>query len=125
MDAAEVTRIVNRAVKQAVETALAGVGRGMDASDVVHTIAQRDALAKQVSEFVGAFDASEKTAQQVAEYAVSKLEIPAKKGGEIDAVKAFMHGRTAPRNLPVAHAGDSADRGNKPSFLAAQLDARK
>jgi 8-oxo-dGTP pyrophosphatase MutT (NUDIX family) len=125
MDAAEVTRIVNRAVKQAVQTALAGVGRGMDANDVVHTIAQRDVLAKQVSEFVGTFDASEKTAQQVAEYAVTELNIPAKKGGEIDAVKAFMHGRIAPRNLPIAHAGDSSDRGNKPSFLAAQLDARK
>lgn len=122
MDAMEkrISAIVDRAVTKAV----AGMGRGMDAADVVHTIAQRDALARQVSEFVGTFDASEKTAQQIAEYAVEKLEIPAKKGGEIDAVTAFMHGRTPARKLPVAHAGDSADKGAKPSFLAAQLAER-
>lgn len=120
MDAKEIGRIVDAAVTKA----MAGFGRGMDAADVVHTIAQRDTLAKDVSNFVGAFDASEMTAQQVAEYAVTKLEIPCKKGGEIDAAKAFMHGRTPAHKLPVAHAGDSSDRTNKPSFLAAQLAER-
>lgn len=120
MDAKEIARIVDAAVK----TAMSGYVPAMDANDVVQTLAQRDTLAKQVSEFVGAFDASEMTAQQVAEYAVQKLEIPAKKGGEIDAVKAFVHGRTPLRNLPVAHAGDARDRGAKPSFLTAQLAER-
>ena len=120
MDAKEIARIVDAAVTKA----LAARGTGMDAAEVVHTIAQRDALARKVSEFTGAFDASEMTAQGVAEYAVQKLEIPARKGAEIDVVTAWLHGRTPARQLPVAHAGDAKDAGNKPSFLAAQVAER-
>lgn len=120
MDAKEVQRIVDAAVTKA----LSARGNGMDASEVVLTLAQRDAMARKVSEFTGSFDHSEMTAQAVAEYAVSKLEIPARKGTEIDAVNAWLHGRTPARHQRVAMVGDSSDAA-KPSFLAAQLAERK
>jgi len=118
MDAAEVGKMIQKAVAEAL------AGRGMDASEVVQTIASRDKLASDVSEFVGTFDHSEMTAQDVAVYAVDKLKIPAAKGSEIGAVKAWLHDRPSPRKLPTAFAGDAKDRSNKPSFVSAQVAER-
>lgn len=120
MDASEVGKIVERAVA----AALAKQGHGMDASEVVQTIASRDKLASLASEFVGAFDASEMTAQGVAEYVIAKKGIPAKKGGEIAAVEAWLHDRPAPRTLPSSFTGDAKDRAGKPSFMSAQIADR-
>jgi uncharacterized protein len=120
MDAAEVARIVQREVTRA----LAGRGTGMDAAEVVHTIATRDKLATQLSEFVGAFDASEMTAQAVAEHGVKELEVPHTKGQEVAALTAYLHGRTPPRKQVVSRAANAMDASDKPSFLAAQLKER-
>lgn len=122
MDAKEVAAVVDAAVKKA----MAGYGRGMDAKDVVNTIAKRDALHKQLSAHIGDFSsvAAAMDAQEVAAYGVEKLEIPARKGHEIEAVEAWLHGRTPAHKLPTAQVGDAAERGKKPSFLQAQLAER-
>lgn len=56
-------------------------------------IADRDSLAKQVTQHVGVFDASRMTADGVAKYAVDKLGIKCTKGHEAIALDAWMQGR--------------------------------
>lgn len=75
-------------------------------SALVSGIADRDALAGRVSEFVGTFDSARLTVQQVAEYGVKKLGIPCTKGSERTAMDAWLHGRTPERHKPVTHAQD-------------------
>jgi len=78
------------------------------AKGIMGEIAKRDALARQVSDYVGTFDASEMTAQDVAAYAVGKLNIPAQKGQEVTAVTAWLHGRT-PARVTQGAGFDSAE----------------
>lgn len=122
MDAAEVARIVDRAVAKAV----ANMGRGMDSKDVVKVVADRDALVKKVAPHIADFTnvAVAMDAQEVAEYAVKTLEIPSHKGHEVTALEAWLHNRTPAHKLPHAHAGDSSDTKRKPSFVAAQVAER-
>lgn len=122
MDAAEVAKIVDAAVKRAV----AGMGRGMDSKDVVKVVADRDALVKKVSPHIADFAnvAVAMDAQEVAEYAVKTLEIPSHKGHEVTALEAWLHNRTPAHKLPTAHAGDAADAKRKPSFIASQVAER-
>lgn len=72
---------------------------GMDAA-LVSSIADRDALAGKLSGFVGTFDHARMTVQQVAEYGVTKLGIPAQKGAERVALDAWLHDRTPPHKAP-------------------------
>lgn len=95
MDALE-ARILKK-----LEAKFAPIGKAMDAKDVLATIAQRDALYAGVSKLLGAFDAKEMTAQDVAAYAVKNLGIqgvPA--GSEIVAVNAYLAAK--PSAPPVA-----------------------
>lgn len=75
--------------------------KGMDMQEIVRDLAQRTKMAERVSGFVGTFDASEMTAQQVAEYGVKKLGIPCVKGAERVALDAYLHDRKPP------HAGQT------------------
>jgi len=122
MDAAEVKKLVDAAV----DRALSRQARGLDSKDVVRVIADREALVKQVGQHIADFGAVAVAmdAQEVAEYAVKKLEIPAAKGQEIVAVQAWLHGRVPAHKQPIAHVGDASDAKRKPSFLADQLKAR-
>lgn len=123
MDAKEVQKIVDAAVSKA----LAGAGRGLDSKDVVRVVADRAELVKAVGAHIADFEhiATAMDAQDIAEYAVEKLEIPvAVKGQEIGAFKAWAHGRQPAHKLPTAHAGDSKDGKTRPTFLAAQLAER-
>lgn len=122
MDAKEIARVVDAAIKKAV----AGLSAGMDSREVVRVLADRDSLVKQVGRHIADFEhvANAMDAQEVAEYAVSKLEIPADKGVEVVALKAWLHGRQPAHAGQVAHAGDAAERIKKPSFLSAQLAER-
>ena len=123
MDAAEVARVVDAAVKKAVQA----MGRGMDARDVVKVVADRDALVKKVTPYIADFArvAVAMDAQDVAEYAVKTLEIPTTKGQEVTALQAWLHNRNPAHKQPVAHTGDATDRAAKPSFVAKQLADRK
>lgn len=81
----------------------------MDAK-LVSGIADRDALATKLSEFVGTFDSARMTAAQVAEYGVKKLGIPCVKGTERIALDAWLHGRTPERHKPaIAQDGKAVD----------------
>ena len=59
----------------------------------ISMVADRDALAKQVTQHVGVFDHSRMTADGVAKYAVDKLGIKCAKGSEAIALDAWMQGR--------------------------------
>jgi 8-oxo-dGTP pyrophosphatase MutT (NUDIX family) len=122
MDAKEVQKIVDAAVAKALN------GHGMDESDVVKSIAARDKLAAQVSEFVGAFDHSEMTVQQVAEYAVKHeaIALPCRKGAEVDAIGAWLHNRRTPRAGRMTVATDAKDSATNPSsFVTKHIAAAK
>lgn len=77
---------------------------------LVSGIADRDALAGKLSEFVGTFDSARMTAEQVAEYGVKKLGIPCAKGTERIALDAWLYGRTPERHKPaIAQDGKGVD----------------
>lgn len=59
----------------------------------ISMVADRDALAKQVTQHVGVFDHSRMTTGEVAKYAVDKLSIKCAKGHEAIALDAWMQGR--------------------------------
>lgn len=80
-----------------------------DSSALLGQIADRDALYAKVSPFIGAFDHASMTADQLAAYAVKKLEVPAKTGAERIALDAWLHGRTPEQNKPAF----AADAGGK------------
>lgn len=78
-----------------------------DSGAVIANIAARDALYAKVSPFIGAFDHASMTADQLAAYAVKKLEVPCAAGAERVALDAWLHGRTPDSKKP-AFAADSA-----------------
>lgn len=59
----------------------------------ISMVADRDALASQVTQHVGVFDHSRMTADGVAKYAADKLGIKCAKGSEAIALDAWMQGR--------------------------------
>lgn len=78
-----------------------------DSGAFIGQIADRDALAGKVSQFVGTFDHARMTPVQVAEYGVKKLGIPCAKGSERIALDAWMHGRK-PEHQKIVFAADSS-----------------
>lgn len=100
------------AEKAAMDARIKHLERKLAAMDtaLVTGIADRDALAGKLSEFVGTFDSARMTASQVAEYGVKKLGIPCSKGTERIALDAWLHGRTPERHKPaVAQDGKAVD----------------
>ena len=73
----------------------------------ISMVADRDALAKQVTQHVGVFDHSRMTADGVAKYAVDKLGIKCAKGNESIALDAWMQ---AAKPLHETIARDSAPK---------------
>jgi len=57
-------------------------------------IAERDGLVKQVTPLIGTFDHATMTADQVAEYACTKLKLQAGKGESKAMIKGFLAGRS-------------------------------
>lgn len=98
--------------KAAMDARIKHLERKLAAMDtaLVTGIADRDALATKLSEFVGTFDSARMTASQVAEYGVKKLGIPCAKGTERIALDAWLHGRTPERHKPaIAQDGKGVD----------------
>lgn len=79
-----------------------------DSSVFIGQIADRDAMAAKLSQFVGTFDHAKMTPAQVAEYGVKKLGIPCVKGSEKVALDAWMHGRTPEHHKPTFAADSGA-----------------
>ncbi|UXL06469.1 DUF2213 domain-containing protein [Achromobacter xylosoxidans] len=64
-----------------------------DASAVVKQIAERDALVKRVTPFIGAFDSALlASADHVAKYAVKKLGLKAQDGAELAMLEGYLQG---------------------------------
>lgn len=82
----------------------------LDSGAILAQIADRDALASQVSQFVGTFDHSRMTLDGVAAYGVEKLGIKTAKGSERIALDAWLQGRK-PEHHQIQIAADSAKGG--------------
>ena len=76
----------------ALKAAQAGV-KSFDAKDIFAAAAIRDKMVREVSPFIGSFDASEMDAQGVAEYAAEKIGLKVKPDAAAIAVTAWLHGR--------------------------------
>lgn len=68
-------------------------GRGP--KDILAEVSRRDAIAKDVSHVIGTFDHATMTADEVATYALDKLELKAEKGQEHAVLAGFLAGRKA------------------------------
>ena len=75
-----------------VKRRLARLEKRSDFRAVQRQVAQRNALAKQLSGFVGVFDHSDMTVGDVARYGAKKLGLNAGKGQELAAVQGYMAG---------------------------------
>lgn len=98
--------------KAAMDARIKHLERKLAAMDtaLVTGIADRDALASKLSEFVGTFDSARMTVAQVAAYGVSKLGIPCTQGAERVALDAWLHGRTPERKKAgIAQDGKAVD----------------
>jgi hypothetical protein len=105
MDSAQIEKIVAKAVAKAL--AKPKESHAMDAKEILKEISQRDVLAGQLSNFIGVFDASEMTLNEVAQYGVKKLGIKSNPGNEAAVLQGFLHNRPLPSKQAVAHAMDS------------------
>lgn len=84
------------------------VATGMDSKTVMAEIAQRDALAKQLSAHVGTFDSAQMTLADVAAYGVQKLGIQCEPAQAVAALNGFLHNRST--ETPVYAVGDAAHK---------------
>ena len=89
---------------------------GMDEAEIlrkaVKMLSIRNDLASKVSAFVGTFDHSEMSVEDVAKYSVKKLGIACDSGEELPALKGYLHGRQAPAKKS-AFAMDSSEHKSK------------
>jgi len=95
MDAADVLADENQELKKQLDNLQATVDSieadGM--KTMLASISKRDALAKQLSDFVGVFDHSDMTLTDVAKYGVEKIGVKCEDGEEIAALSGFLHNR--------------------------------
>ncbi len=85
--------------------------------------AARDALARQVSQHVGTFDAAEMTLDEVARYGCDKLAIKAPAGQEQAMLAGFLMAKGDPSKRPVAKPSTAMDSANGGSFVSKWLAA--
>lgn len=79
---------------------------GMDAKSIMREISQRDALASRLSTYIGTFDHSGKTHDEVARYGIKKLGLRCRPGHEISMIEGYLS--AARVNTVAANAKDSA-----------------
>lgn len=77
----------------------------MDEKDIYVRIHKRDCLAKDISEFVGTFDSSQMTYEEVAKYGVKKLGLDCKSGHETSMLNGYF--KAAKKSKPVNFSQDS------------------
>ena len=92
MDAKEIKRLIVETVKSCMPKPQESA-QAMDAKELMVQISQRDILAKQLTPFIGAFDAAEMTLADVAKYGCEKLELKAQAGAELAMLSGFLHNR--------------------------------
>jgi len=104
----------DRAIIKQLQAQIAELSKppvALDSSKLMAEIADRDALAGQLSKFVGSFDHSRMTCDAVAQYGVEKLGLKTAKGTERIALNAWMHGRK-PDHETIHIASDSKKTGS-------------
>lgn len=107
-DAKEMKDAMDSAVKKvsALEKKVVAMEKtGLKA--LMSELTHRNALAQKISQHIGAFDHSEKTAEEVAKYGVEKLGLKCKAGQEITALDSFFHGVSAKDSGQAVFVGDS------------------
>ena len=83
----------------AADAAIAGLRREVETlksngvKALLGEIHRRDALAAKISQYVGAFDAADKTLDEVAQYGVKKLGLNVQRGHEMTALDAYFFNR--------------------------------
>ena len=92
MDAKEIKRLIVETVKACMPKPQKPA-QAMDAKELMVQISQRDTLAKQLTPFIGTFDAAEMTLADVAKYGCEKLELKAPAGTELAMLSGFLHNR--------------------------------
>ena len=92
MDAKEIKRLIVETVKACMPKPQEP-SQAMDAKELMVQISQRDILAKQLTPFIGTFDAAEMTLADVAKYGCEKLELKPQAGTELAMLSGFLHGR--------------------------------
>lgn len=97
--AATMDAAIAKAVKPLMTAIAALTSAQTGTKQILAEVGKRNALAGQLSNFVGTFDSAEMTLSEVAKYGVEKLSIPCVDGQEVSAVMAYLHGR------PVHKAG--------------------
>lgn len=81
-------------------------GNGMDEATMFAAVAQRDALAKRLSPFIGVFDHADKTLTQVAAYGIEKLGLKnVTAGHELTALDAYLAGAKVPTAINAEDGG--------------------
>lgn len=100
---------MDAAVQAAVAKALAAKPQ-ITFKDVMAEVTRRDALAKQLSVHVGAFDHAEMSEAEVAAYGVQKLGLKVPAGQEAAALAGFLAAKPAPSSLATV-AQDAAGEG--------------
>jgi len=117
MDALEKTiKVIGVSVEK-----LEAQGKGMDAKEVLATIAERDELYKGVSAVVGAFDHKEMTAQDIAVYGAEKFGLKVEAKDARVAVASFLAAKPAAKKAGFAL--DSAAE-QKPSAIRQHVNAQ-
>lgn len=114
MDAKEIKRLIVETVKAYMQKPQAPA-QTMDAKELMVQISQRDILAKQLTPFIGTFDAAEMTLADVARYGCEKLELKAPSGTELAMLSGFLHNRQPAQ--PLKAFGQDKKEG---SWLASQ-----
>lgn len=95
---AKLGAVKNKIAARAADAQVSGLIKGLqaqvkanDASAVVKQIAERDALVKRVTPFIGAFDSALlASADHVAKYAVKKLGLKAQDGAELAMLEGYL-----------------------------------
>lgn len=68
----------------------------VDANSIVKELTEKNELAAKASSFIGAFDHSDMTKQEVAKYAVDKIGIACDSGSEIPTLNGFLSAQRTP-----------------------------
>jgi len=105
MDAAEIGRLVDEKVKSALQAAMDSQPRVTHKS-LLSEVARSKALANELSKFVGTFDHSDMTLQEVSRYGIDKLGLTCPAGHEETALNVYFAAK-------------------KPSTIGFALDSKK
>jgi hypothetical protein len=129
MDANEVGKMIAEAVTKATAPLTAKIAELETASSpvaIANSITARDALARNLSGFVGTFDHADKTLAQVAKYGAEKLGLDAPDGTEVAVVQAYLKGRVPVHQMRYNGTGmDAANKGDKPNAVADYIAGTK